>query len=439
MDYKVVMPRLSDSMDEGQLIEWKIRPGDMVKNGDVIAEVESDKAVMEIQTFKSGTVKELLIEPGSTVAVGTPMAVIETAGTGERNVQNLSQSHSDEHPEEAKSERIRTEAASKQQPEIKNDTLKETPEVLDILLTRDTEEHSSYRGGNASPRARALASKYGLDIEKLQAEKHLPVPAHFEDIRAYWLKRYFTPKALALISRYHLSTDLFEKGKKHDEAEVRAYIQSHEIPLPQPLDMLHKAMIGIVNEAVKKPVYHMSDHIDAGLLNSHVTKELTITVWLINLFGEAMMRHKYFRMTLAAEGIQIWPNASVSLAMAHGEYLYMPVFRMVNKKSLREIADELQGFKEKIANRALAKEDLTGSTFGISNLGMTGVEQFDAMINRDDCAIAAIGAERENRISVTLTVDHRIINGYQAATFMQTLKELALDEGFFKAGYYSTK
>ena len=439
MDYKIVMPRLSDSMDEGQLIEWKIRPGDVVKNGDVIAEVESDKAVMEIQTFKNGTVRELLIEPGTTVAVGTPMAVIETEGRGGKNLQKETTHPSAEQPT-AKVGRTETEPASKLQSstpaasieKIDSDTLKEIPEALDILLKDTGNGRSSYSGGNASPRARALAARYGLDIEKLQEEKRLPVPAHLEDIRAYWLKRYFTPKALELISRYHLSTDLFEKGKKHDEAEVRAYIESHEIPLPQPLDMPHKAMIGIVNEAVKKPVYHMSDHIDARLLNKHVTKELTMTVWLIKLFAEAMMRQKYFRITLAEEGMQLWPNASVSVAMAHGEYLYMPVFRMVNKKTPGTIAKEMQAFKAKIAKRELTKEDLTGSTFGISNLGMTGVEQFDAMINREDCAIAAVGSEINGRITITLTVDHRIVNGYQASMFIHELKSLAEDAMFFR-------
>ncbi len=439
MDYKIVMPRLSDSMDEGQLIEWKIRPGDVVKSGDVIAEVESDKAVMEIQTFKNGTVKELLIEPGTTVAVGTPMAVIETAQVGEKAGQEAERKI----PVVKEKPKTATKLQSQDTPssvEVHAEVAKEkmSPNAFDILLettgnTGNTGNGtSSYTGGNASPRARALAAKYGLDIEKLQEEKRLPVPAHLEDIRAYWLKRYFTPKALELISRYHLSTDLFEKGKKHDEAEVRAYIESHEIPLPQPLDMPHKAMIGIVNEAVKKPVYHMSDHIDARLLKKHVTKELTMTVWLIKLFAEAMMRQKYFRITLAEEGMQLWPNASVSVAMAHGEYLYMPVFRMVNKKTPGTIAKEMQAFKAKIAKRELTKEDLTGSTFGISNLGMTGVEQFDAMINREDCAIAAVGSEINGRITITLTVDHRIVNGYQAAMFIHELKSLAEDAMFFR-------
>ena len=442
MDYKVVMPRLSDSMDEGQLVEWKIRPGDMVKNGDVIAEVESDKAVMEIQTFKSGRVKELLIDAGSTVPVGTPMAVIDTdassAHTEQKEEQPPQKVQKAVHParhdtvtppqkeKEAPAHKVKTEPSPAQA---------HTPNAIDILMgisETASEERSSYTGGNASPRARALAAKYGLDIETLQNEGKLPVPAHSADVKSYWLRRYFTPKALELMARYRLSTELFEAQKKHDEAEIMAYIQSHEIPLPEPIDMPHKAMIAIVNDAVKKPVYHMTDRIEASLLNRYVNKELTVTVWLLKLFAEAMMQQKYFRLTLTDGQMQLWPNASVSVAMASGEYLYMPVFRAVNKKTPAMIAEELRNFKKKIQDRKLTKEDLTGSTFGISNLGMTGIEQFDAMINKDDCAIAAIGSETEGKITVTLTVDHRIVNGYQAAQFMQELKRLAQDEMFFK-------
>ncbi|AKF24967.1 hypothetical protein YH65_05860 [Sulfurovum lithotrophicum] len=441
MDYKVVMPRLSDSMDEGQLVEWKIRPGDVVRNGDVIAEVESDKAVMEIQTFKSGTVKELLIDAGSTVPVGTPMAVIDTDTDSGSSIKTEEKSKEQSKPAPAIEKPVETVSAKEKHspaPEMKKapvETRASAPSTIDMLMGisgTSTEEKSSYTGGNASPRARALAAKYGLDIETLQNEGKLPVPAHSADVKGYWLRRYFTPKALELIARYNLSIDLFEARKKHNESEIKAYIESHEVPLPEPIDMPHKAMIAIVNSAQKRPVYHMTDHIDATLLNRYVSKDLTITVWLLKLFAEAMMRQKYFRLTLTDDHMQLWPNASISVAMAHGEYLYMPVFKAVNGKRPAAIAEELQQFKTKISQKRLTKEDLTGSTFGISNLGMTGIEQFDAMINKDDCAIAAIGSETEGRITVTLTVDHRIVNGYQAALFMQELKTLAQDEMFFK-------
>jgi pyruvate dehydrogenase E2 component (dihydrolipoamide acetyltransferase) len=179
-------------------------------------------------------------------------------------------------------------------------------------------------------------------------------------------------------------------------------------------------------------VFHIYDAIDAALLKKHESEDLTITVWLIKLFGEAMMRHEELRTTLSPGGLQVWPGASISVAMAHGEALYMPVFKEIQNKSVDAIAEELADLKSRVRSGRLEPGLLKGSTFGLRNLGMSGIERFDAMINGSDCGIAAIGAEREGCIAVTLTLDHRIVNGWQGAEFMQTLKSLASDVNFFK-------
>ena len=145
-----------------------------------------------------------------------------------------------------------------------------------------------------------------------------------------------------------------------------------------------------------------------------------------------MMRHEAVRTTLGENGLQVWPGASVCVAMAHGEALYMPVFKNVDQKSVDEVAKELADYKTKVKNGRIGPEDLKGSTFGLSNLGMTGIERFDAMINAADSGIVAVGSERDGRIAVTFTFDHRVVNGWQGAEFVQTLKSLAEDESLFK-------
>ncbi len=110
----------------------------------------------------------------------------------------------------------------------------------------------------------------------------------------------------------------------------------------------------------------------------------------------------------------------------------MPVFREINRKEVEHIAEEMHALKAAVKKGAVTLEQMRGSTFGLSNLGMTGIERFDAMINGKDCGIAAIGSTINDKIAVTLTIDHRIVNGYQAAAFMQTLKSLAADPLFFK-------
>jgi len=286
--------------------------------------------------------------------------------------------------------------------------------------------------GTASPKAKALAGKYGIDIEKLQEDGKLSKPAHTVDIKKYYEERYFTQKALRLLSEYDLSTDHFEKGRKHSEADIADYIKNNNIPLPEKLSTMQKNIIATVTKAVEKPVYHIYDSIDSHLINAHVDNKHTLTLWLIKLFAEAMMQHETFRTTLGSNGIQVWPNASISVAMANEKALYMPVFKACNTLSVETLAETLDSFKASVKEGRISSDLMSGSTFGISNLGMTGIERFDAMINGNDCGIAAIGAEKEGKISVTLTLDHRIVNGWQGAAFMKTLKLLAKDTLFFK-------
>ena len=445
MAYEIVMPQLSDSMDEGKLISWKVKPGDHVKKGDVIAEVESDKAVMEVQTFRDGTVGQLKVSEGESVPVGTPIATIDTEGGA--HTQEVSQpSHADAAPA-PQSPPERPTPAPEPEPAKAPETAQKHPKpepaapsqpstahsILDEILGMD-EEHDTQAPpmaeGAASPRARALAARYGIDIAALQETGKLPRPAHEEDIRSYQLARYFTPKALKLLDLYRLDPALFPEKHKHTSDDILAYVAAHDIPLPQPLTPFQKALIHTVEHAAQKPVYHLADTLDISVLLQH--KHYSVTVSLIQLFARAMMAYAPLRSVIKGESIVTWPNASISLAVAHASYLYMPVFRDANRMTGAQIHDLLADYEAKAGEGRMTPQDMEGSTFGISNLGMLGVERFDAMINRDDSAIAAIGAAKENRISVTLTLDHRVVNGYQAAQFMQSLKTMALDPMTYK-------
>ena len=433
MAYEIVMPQLSDSMTEGKLVSWKVKPGERVKSGDVIAEVESDKAVIEVQSFKNGTIQSLALEEGDTVPVGTVIAVIETDTPAPAQRSKVKKSPGRESPKP----KNRNPEPQKKIPEPKEktdivDDLFGAGEKASSAQTIDHRPSTIDEAGTASPRARALAARYGIDIEALQAEGKLPTPAHSTELVSYRQRHYFTPKALKLIDRYHLASDSFEAGKKHDVKEVEAYIETHHIPLPKALSPLQSAMIRNVTNAAGKPVYHLYDTLDASLLKSCETERLTVTVWLLKLLGEAMMRHELFRTTLGPHGLQLWPHASISVAMARKETLYMPVFKDLDRKGIEDIAEEMHSLRDAVEKGALSLEQMQGSTFGLSNLGMTGIERFDAMINGEDCGIAAIGSEIDGTIAVTLTIDHRIVNGYQAAAFMQTLKSLAVDPLFFR-------
>ena len=402
--YEVVMPQLSDSMDEGKLVSWKVKVGERVKSGDVIAEVESDKAIMEVQSFQEGTVSELLVKEDQSVKVGTVIAKIAT---------------------DTKDTKDTKEAPPIQQKKVEP---KEHNNVVEDIFHIDekvskekkvTKQSSIKKSKGASPKARAKAALYGVDTAMVM--QHLgQTTLHSADLDRYMQERYFTPKALKLLKAYHIDMNSFDLDHKIDEQELESYIKSHELALPKPLTPMQKAIINNVNASTQKPVFHIYESVNASYLLEH--KQKSITVWLLFIVSKVMMLHEAFRSKLMEDALVVMPNASISLAVADEKDLYMPVITDVNTLSIDEIEEKLQTFKIKLQKRNFTQDDMRGSTFGISNLGMLGVERFDAMINSDDAAILAVGAVVDGKISLTLTVDHRIINGYEAALFMADLK-----------------
>ena len=406
--YEIVMPQLSDSMDEGKLIAWKVNIGQEVKSGDVIAEVESDKAIMEVETFKDGVVKELLVKEGEEAKIGSVIARIETdKKSSEKQVKV---------PQEVKKEKAKQEETQEIQAKPEFD--------MRPKKAQSVKKQSDETVKNISPKARAKAASYGFDIADI-IDKSKEEIVHAKDVQAYANEKYFTPKALRLLQAYQLETSLFELNHKIDATEVQNYIDEHEIPLPKPLSGMQKAIIANVSASAKKPIFHIYETVDATLLKEH--KEKSITLWLLKIIAKVMMAHEAFRSKLVDNAVVIMPNASISLAVADNKNLYMPVIKDANRLSVDAMAKELQNFKQKLQTASFTQTDMQGGTFGISNLGMLGVERFDAMINKDESAIVAVGAERNGKIAVTLTIDHRLINGYEAALFINDVKKEVLN------------
>ena len=416
------MPQLSDSMDEGKLISWKVNVGQKVHAGDVVAEVESDKAIMEVQSFKSGVVAEIRAKEGDVIPVGEVIATIQTDRASETKSESVvkKSEKAETEPESAVTENPPApKPESKQKPEPKLTASKKTePEPKSPI----TEHHAQDGTSGISPKARAKAAYYRVEAQTI-VQKTSKNVLHAKDVEAYLKEHYFTPKALRLLDKYGLDLATFELNHKIDETEVQEFIDNNETPLPQPLSQMQKAIIANVTASAQKPVYHLYEHIDAALFLEH--EAYSITVWLIKIFAKAIMAHEAFRARLQNDRLIINPTACISVAVADKNNLYAPVVKDANKRSAAEIAKELASFKTKRKAQSFSAKDLQGSSFGISNLGMLGVERFDAMINKNDSAIAAIGGLDEGKISVTLTADHRLINGYEAALFMRDVKQEA--------------
>ncbi|WP_297434417.1 dihydrolipoamide acetyltransferase family protein [Sulfurimonas sp.] len=420
--YEIVMPQLSDSMEEGKLVSWKVSVGQSVKSGDVIAEVESDKAIMEVQTFKDGVVKELLVKEDDEVKIGTVIARIETGATA-----STEQAQAATKPKTAPKEE---QTSKKEETKSVLDEIFDTSSVAPTTTKQSQASHISHKTQSGiSPKARAKAAAVGVDIEKLQAKMPQKV-LHTEDVDEYVTEKYFTPKALKLLQEYQLEHSLFELNHKIDSDEVQTYIDANEIALPKALSPMQKAIIANVTRSAQKPIYHIYESVDAKLFEAHHTHSMT--AWLVKIFAKVMMQHESFRTTLLDNALSIAPNASLSIAVADAKNLYMPVIKDANRLTISEITEQLAAFKEKLKTNNFSAKDMQDGTFGISNLGMLGVARFDAMINKDESAIVAVGGISDGKISVTLTADHRLINGYEAALFMADVKKEASEPLNFK-------
>ena len=400
MEYKIVMPILSDTMDKGKLVKWYVKEGDFVNEGDKIAEVESDKATMDIQTFKSGVVKKLLANEGDEVEVKSVIAVIDTNAQEVNKESSEFQVPSSDEKEENKSSKSQVPSSDENQ-SIQNSTFK-------------TQNTSPLPKGSASPAAKKLASKLNIDIEKLQKQGLLPTPSHEKDINNFILKRYFTPAAVKIIKDYKIEISEFKLNHKIRKEEILEYIKKNNLPKISPLTPNQKGVIKTVEEANSKPTFFMFDEIE-------VTKKegIKITAILIKALGMAMQKNPLTRSVLKDDKLLTYPTSNISVAVSREDGLYMCVIKEVETKSLEEINNWLKEIKTK----RLTLNDLSGSTFGISNLGMFGVKRFTALINDKDAGIAAFGSLIDGKIKVTFTIDHRILNGVDTAKFVNDFKK----------------
>ncbi|HIC44282.1 MAG TPA: hypothetical protein EYO73_08355 [Sulfurimonas sp.] len=392
MVYEIFMPQLSDSMEEGKLIAWMVKVNDTVKIGDVIAEVESDKAIMEVQCFKNGIIKSLHIQEGESAPVGTVILSVEIDKEITRTKKSL-------------------------EPEVE---LEENVPKVEYTLNRAI----------ASPKARLLAQSLGINIQALQDEYKLPVPSHEKDIILYRKKKFFTPKALFLIESYHLDINDFQVQVKQDSYSILEYIKEQDISIKRKIPAFQKALIKNLDKSALKAVYHIYDYIDTVHFEKH--NNYSMTAWLMKVFSRCMMDFEGFRSSIKEDYIHTSVNAHISIAMQEDKKLFMPVLKDVNLLDIKSIQDKLAECKMKVQTLSLNLDEMQGSNFGLSNLGFTGIHRFDAMINQEDSSIAAIGASTEGKMSLTLSLDHRLINGYEAALFMQRVKEVCLDKEFFK-------
>ncbi|MGH3216914.1 MAG: dihydrolipoamide acetyltransferase family protein [Trebonia sp.] len=420
----VLMPRLSDTMEEGVLSQWVARVGDQVRKGDVLAVIETDKAAMEMEAYDEGVLTRILVQEGASVPIGTPIAVIGGGGAAEASAP--SPVPAADHPERA---------------------------VVPPPAPAPPSGEPAATPVHASPLARKLARERGVDLAVVSGSgpggrivradiEHAarengsaqPVPQPAAPTR---------PAGPAPVgsAAAPLAT-VTPQSVPASAAPSAADADAEEIPLTTVRRLTAQRLAASAREA---PHFYLTVVADAGKLLDFRAQanqrqaagvKITVTDLLTKACATALAAHPEVNASWDETRILRHRRISIGIAVAIDDGLIVPVIRDANRKTLTEIAHEAHDLTARARERKLSPDELAGGTFTISNLGMYGIRQFTAVINPPQAAILAVGeAVRQpvvhddqvtigTTMTLTLSIDHRAVDGATAAGFLTRLREL---------------
>ncbi|MCB9245019.1 MAG: pyruvate dehydrogenase complex dihydrolipoamide acetyltransferase [Flavobacteriales bacterium] len=400
MAVAIKLPKMSDTMEEGVLVSWQVKVGDSVKPGDILAEVETDKATMDLENYEKGEILHLHVQEGATVPIDSIIAVIGKKGESFDDLLSAAPAST----------------PAKEQEEVRSapaePAARETStQVQTTAVSAPVADGSRVK---ASPLARKLASDKGINIAT--------VPGSGEGGRI--VKRdveNFTPTSApaAIQSGRESYTDIPVSQMRKT---IARRLGESKFTAPH----FYLTMEIRMDEAVRARV-QMNEYSDVKIsMNDLIVKACAI----------ALRKHPMVNASWLGDVIRQNHHVHVGVAMAVEEGLLVPVVKFADGKSLSTISEEVKAYSVRAKEKKLQPTDWEGNTFTVSNLGMFGIEEFTAIINPPDSCILAVGGVKETVIveggemkpaqvmKVTLSCDHRVVDGVTGAKFLQTLKEL---------------
>lgn len=435
MAIEIKMPRLSDTMEAGTLVKWHVKEGDAVKADQVLADVETDKATMEMPSYDAGVVARILVNAGSNVKVGQLMMVLAEAS------EKATEIAARYLPSDAAS--TVPSAAGTTQPSAAAATsgVAAAPSaVMEVSATQSNGSHGQAGRMAVSPLAKRLAEEMGVSLGVVQGSG----PGgriikrdilHAAQSRKGGSDRNHTGQAGGTVTR------VIPAGSDGG----RPAVFGTSVALN---NMRQTIARRLVESKSTIPHYQVSCVIDMDALlslretiNAQLTGQgvkLSVNDFIVRACALAIHQHPMFNASWAGDSVKVGDRVNVGVAISlpedRGGGLVVGTIYDADGLGLRQISTESKRLAEKARNQGLSADEITGSTFTISNLGMFGVEHFTAIINPPNAAILAVGTTvkrpvvRNDQIvvghemTVTLSNDHRIIDGAMAARFLQTLK-----------------
>lgn len=440
MTINITMPALSPTMEEGNLAKWMVKEGDTVSAGDVIAEIETDKATMEVESIDEGTVGKILVEEGAQgVKVNSVIAVLLEEGESADDIPSGVDTGSAA-PQEKKEEQ-KAEDKSDEKPAAKEEA-KPEPKA-DQSAPRQAAPKKDGNRQFASPLARRLAKENSIDISALSGSgpKGRVVKRDIEKA----LEQGVPQAAPAAAPKgAHLATGM-------SDAQVTALYEEGTYDAV-PNDGMRKTIAARLTEA-KQTVPHFYLSMDCKLdtllearagINAKAKKDengkpeykLSVNDFIVKAWAIALQQIPTANATWAGESTLLHHHSDVAVAVAVPGGLFTPVVRKAEQKSLRQISDEVKDFAKRAKSKKLAPHEYQGGSTAVSNLGMFGITNFSAVINPPHGTILAIGTGEErvvvedgeitvgNFMTVTLSCDHRSVDGALGAEVLGVFKSL---------------
>jgi len=401
------MPKMSDTMTEGTIVAWHKKVGDKLKSGDLLAEVETDKATMELESYETGTLLYVGLKEGEAVQVDAIIAIIGEAGT-------------DYTP-------LLSNVAVAANPEIPATSNASSPSMASVPQMAAVSKDGSGRL-KVSPLARQLAREKGIDLNSLigTGENGRIVKS---DVESAGISVSKAPVVAASAPAKAVSAGMAESFE--------------DVPLSQ----MRKTIARRLSESLyTAPHFYLTMEINMDKamearksIIEFTGSKISFNDMVIKAVAAALRQHPKVNSSWLGDRIRYNHHIHIGVAVAVDEGLLVPVLRFADSKSLSSISAEVKDLGGKAKNKQLQPSDWEGSTFTISNLGMFGIDEFTAIINPPDACILAVGGIKEtvivkngqfmasNIMKVTLSCDHRVVDGAIGSAFLQTLKGLLED------------
>jgi pyruvate dehydrogenase E2 component (dihydrolipoamide acetyltransferase) len=419
---EATLPRLGQGMESGIVVKWLKAEGDRVEKGEPLYEVETDKATQEVEAEASGVLLKILVQSGE-VPVGQVVAVIGEAGETVEAAAPAAEAPEAEAPAaEAPAAEAPAAEAVVEEPKIEENEPVTAPVSTESAVNGDGDRVK------ASPLARRIARERGIDLASLIGTgPDGRIVA--EDVERP-AKAAPAPVAAAAAA-----------PEPKAEAPAAPVVSSGDVE-SVPLSTIRKTIARRLTAAWEVPVFVLTVSVDMTPANSLIERarelnpdvRITVTDLLAKVCAQALMRHADVNVQFTDGAILRFPSAHIGIAAAAPQGLVVPVIRSVERLSLSETAQHRAEVIGRARDNKLQQSDLEGGTFTISNLGMFGVEQFVAILNPPQAAILAVGATEERAVvvngeivarpmmTISLTVDHRAVDGAPAADFLRTVK-----------------